>query len=235
MHLLTSVRRMLFIASGLLALGAAAFAAEPAVKTFDLPAGPAAETLKQFAAQSGREIVFSPQAVTQVTTQPVKGELTPAAALDAMLADTGLMASQDSKTGAFAVRKGDLPNAQRAAQVAKASVRPETSAQTQEGVVRLEQYEVLGSRIRQTEAMGPTPLNSYDSEYIRASGALTLSDFLRSLPQTYSGVAIGRSSAPSDLSMLGGTRVEGQLPIGQVIGGSPSLATECPSNRRFWR
>ncbi len=227
MQLLTSVRRTLSIAFCLFALGASASAAEPAVKTFDLPAGPAAETLKLFAAQSGREIVFAPQAVAKISTQAVKGDLTPAAALDAMLAETGLMATQDQKTGAFAVRKGDLPNVARAAQEAKASVRPETKSPAEEAIVSLEQVEVLGSRIRHADA-GPSPVQSFNYEDIRATGAFTLADFLRTVPQTYNGVGAGRNSAPDELNMAYGQRNENQVPQQPQVGASPFLDVNSP-------
>ena len=81
-------------------------AADEAKKTFSVPAGAAAQTLKQFAQQAGREIVFSPEVVGDVKTKAVQGELTPRAALDAMLAETGLVGAQEQKTGAFAVRRG---------------------------------------------------------------------------------------------------------------------------------
>lgn len=93
--------------SGLAALAAVLTlsAAEAARKNFDLPAGPAGETLKAFARQAGREIVFSAEAVGNIPTKVVFGEFTPREAIDQMLADTGLVASQDTRTGAFAVRK----------------------------------------------------------------------------------------------------------------------------------
>ena len=74
-------------------------------RSFDLPAGRAAQTLKQFAAQAGREIVFSTEVIGDVRTPAVRGELTPNDALLALLAGTGLIAGQDSRTGAIAVRK----------------------------------------------------------------------------------------------------------------------------------
>lgn len=80
-------------------------AADAAKKTFDVPAGDAVRTLKQFAAQAGSEIVFSPDVVGAVKTRAVLGQLTPREALEAMLADTGLVAGQEQKTGAFAVRR----------------------------------------------------------------------------------------------------------------------------------
>src|SRR4051812_24873097 len=78
-------------------------AADENRRAFDIPAGSAAQTLKQFAAQAACEIVFSPEVVAPVKTNAVQGELPPRTALEHMLADTGLVASQDQKTGAFAV------------------------------------------------------------------------------------------------------------------------------------
>ncbi len=60
----------------------------------------------------------------------------------------------------------------------------------------LEAFEVLGSRIRRTEVDGPSPVSVYNAEEIRASGAMNLADFMRTLPQTYSGVGAGRNSTP---------------------------------------
>ena len=85
-------------------LGSSLAAAAEAALSFDLPAGEAAQTLKQFAVQANREIVFATNAVSGVTTHAVKGEMTAATALDQMLIDTGLVATVDSKSGAFAVK-----------------------------------------------------------------------------------------------------------------------------------
>ena len=47
---------------------------------FDVPLGEARDTLKKFAQQAGREIVFSP--VGAIQTQAVKGQFTVREALD---------------------------------------------------------------------------------------------------------------------------------------------------------
>lgn len=85
-----------------------AFAAEATRRNFSVPAGAAAETLKQFATQAGSEIVFAPEVVGNAPTRAVNGSLTPREALDLMLVGSGLVASEDTKTGAFAVRKGTI-------------------------------------------------------------------------------------------------------------------------------
>src|SRR5690242_2442541 len=74
-------------------------------KSFNIPSGVAGQTLKQFAAQAGCEIVFSAALVSQVSTNAVEGEWSPNDALKQMLANTPLVATQDQKTGAIAVRR----------------------------------------------------------------------------------------------------------------------------------
>lgn len=82
-----------------------AFAAE-ASRTFDLPAGDAADTLRRFAQQAGREIVYPANEVRGHQTNAVRGELPVAEALRQLLAGTALVAELDRQTGAYAVRKG---------------------------------------------------------------------------------------------------------------------------------
>jgi len=91
-------------------------AAEATKKSFDLPAGDAATTLKAFTQQSGEQIVYPVEQMRGVKTNAVTGELSARAALDLMLKDTGLVAVQDEKTGALAVRRDPNPNASRVAQ-----------------------------------------------------------------------------------------------------------------------
>ena len=87
-----------------LTLATAVFAAA-SKKNFDLPAGDAVQTLKVFSEQSGEQIVYPVEQIRGQRTNAVRGELTAREALDAMLAQTGLVAVQDEKTGAFAVKK----------------------------------------------------------------------------------------------------------------------------------
>lgn len=92
-------------------------AAEAAKAAFDVPGDVAEKSLKRFSVQAGRNVLFSSSVTNGARTRAVKGEMTPREALDAMLAGTGLVAVQDSQTGAFSVRKETSdPNAPRAAQ-----------------------------------------------------------------------------------------------------------------------
>jgi outer membrane receptor for ferric coprogen and ferric-rhodotorulic acid len=132
-----------------LALAGAALlhaAEEAARKTFFLPVGSAEQTLKQFAEQAGRGVVFVVTAVKDVRTNAVQGELAPADALRQMLAGTPLVAEEDAKTGAFAVRKGAAdPNGGRAARSNPPSRRPDVSLaalEPGEETIQLSPFEV---------------------------------------------------------------------------------------------
>lgn len=83
-------------------LGAATAEAK---RSFDLPRGDAATTLRLFAAASGRSLVFAAEKVRGATTNAVRGEFTPREALDRMLTGSGLVAAQDAATGAFVVSR----------------------------------------------------------------------------------------------------------------------------------
>jgi len=80
-------------------------AAEAGKDTYALPAGDAEETLRLFIRQSGVQLLYPPTEVSGVTTNAVNGEFTPRQALDNMLAGTELDAVQDTRTGAFSVRR----------------------------------------------------------------------------------------------------------------------------------
>jgi iron complex outermembrane recepter protein len=107
---------------------ARAATAEPgATRSYDLPAGAAEQSLKLFSQQSGRGIVIGADTEKGVRTNAVKGDLTAQEALHKMLAGTGLIATRDEKSGAFAVQRENAgPNGPRTALTA-ASDRPNQS------------------------------------------------------------------------------------------------------------
>ena len=193
-----------------------ATAAEAGRKPYNLAAGDAAATLKQFSAQSGEQIVYPVAALAGAKTNAVSGDLTAREALDRMVAGTALVVVQDESTGALAVKRVAGPND---SGVVQPGVRPNLE-KTEATLIRLEKYEVLGSRIRQTEILGPSPVSSYNKEYIRDSGAMTLADFMNRLPQNYSGVASGRGSAPNELNPDFGQRTETSSPAFNFVLGA---------------
>ncbi|HWL14768.1 MAG TPA: TonB-dependent receptor, partial [Opitutus sp.] len=79
---------------------------------------------------------------------------------------------------------------------------------------------VLGSHIRRPDLEGPSPVSRYDRDYIEASGALRLADFLNLLPQNYTGSGSGRGSAPNDFNPEFGVRTETGVPPFSFIFGA---------------
>jgi hypothetical protein len=122
-------------------------AADAAVKPFDVPSGAASRTLKLFAQQSGREIVFSAESIGGTATNAVRGELTARDALDRMTAGTGLTVGVDEKSGLFSVRKETtVPNAPRATAAAPALARPSQDAGEEPKAVVLSPFEVSSDK-----------------------------------------------------------------------------------------
>jgi outer membrane receptor for ferric coprogen and ferric-rhodotorulic acid len=74
-------------------------------RTFQIPNGDAAVTLKRFSEQSGEQIVFPIDLVRGVKTNPVQGEMSAREALDQLVANTGLVVVVDARTGALTVSR----------------------------------------------------------------------------------------------------------------------------------
>ena len=74
-------------------------------RNYVLDAGDAVTTLRQFVEQSGEQVVYFVSNVRGVNTHAVVGSLPASVALERMLAGTDLIAEQDERTGAFAIRR----------------------------------------------------------------------------------------------------------------------------------
>lgn len=183
MRTIAPLRRIAcFLALLVTALG---FAAEPTLVSFDIPSDSAAKALKLFAQQSGSEVIIRSDKDGLVKTNAVRGEFTAAAALDALLKDTGLVADRHAKTGAFAIRSETETESKNVVRAVASDDRPvgkiETGANG-EKVLKLDTFEVFGRKtlnmdIRRT-ADDPQPYVVFNREQIGASGATSLEDFL---------------------------------------------------------
>ncbi|MBL9203568.1 MAG: TonB-dependent receptor [Opitutaceae bacterium] len=96
------------------------------------------------------------------------------------------------------------------------------ATETLSPAMKLEEVQVTGSRIRQTEIEGPSPVIQYDRRYIDSTGAMNLSDFLNYLPQNYSGISSGRGSTPNELNPEFGQRTESTTPLISTVTGAAS-------------
>lgn len=153
---------------------------EGAKKSYSLPAGDAAATLKQFVEQSGEQIVYVVDSVRGVQTKAVSGQLSAREALDQMLAETGLHIVQDQKTGALTVTRNGK-NDLRAAQTD--SDRPASKVKVEDGVVKLDTFEVMGSKLLNMDKPrsrdDAQPYVIFDRQTIERTGATNLEDLLR--------------------------------------------------------
>lgn len=199
------------VASFTIALSVAA--APTTKKTFDLPPGDAATTLKLYAQQSGEQIVYPLDQMRGVKTNAVKGELPSREALDQLLAGTDLVVVQDEKTGALSVRRDTRPNGE-GATLAKTDVRP-NSGKVQDGKLQLDKFQVIGRQIDGLNNKGllqggaDAPL--YHDVVTRADidrmGVSSIEELFRLLPQT-SSPANPLQEAVNNTQFTGGARLQ---------------------------
>lgn len=179
-----------------LCLAVVGFAAEAGRKNFNVPADDAAKALKQFAAQSGEQLLFSPSDVAGVKTLAIKGELTPRAALERMLEGTTLVVAQDKSTGALAVRKETAAEAKNAlsrpADAPAANTADARSTKIKDGTVQLDTFEVKERRIDglinkgilQAGADAPVYHSVIGRAEIERLGVTSVQELFRYIPQT---------------------------------------------------
>ncbi|HND61991.1 MAG TPA: STN domain-containing protein [Opitutaceae bacterium] len=76
---------------------------EPATGDFHLAAGEASVRLREFAEQSGRQVIFPTELVLGIKTPALDGHLKPREALEQLLAGSELTVWEDPQTGALAI------------------------------------------------------------------------------------------------------------------------------------
>jgi len=183
-----AVRAALLCCVSAVVFALGAFAAEPQKKSFDVPAGPAPAALKQFISQSGVQLLYVPGEVKDVQTKAVKGEFTPAEAIDVLLADTGLV-SHVADTGAISVSRAIDPNVARAIAQKNKSDRPQKTNPARgddnpdRDLIQLDTFEVFGRKtlnmdIRRTRD-DAQPYVTFERDSLERSGSHNLEDFLK--------------------------------------------------------
>jgi iron complex outermembrane receptor protein len=155
------------------------------IRSFDIPAGPAADTLKLFSAQSGSNLIAATDTVKGLRTVAVHGNYTPSAALSQMLGGSGLIAVRDAKSGSFTVRR-------------EGEIEKKAEGRT----LQLEKYEVTDRRVDglinkgllQAGADAPLYHNVVDRAEIERLGATSMEELFRFLPQTTTGVTSSQNT-----------------------------------------
>ena len=192
-------------------LGAATVEAK---RSFDLPRGDAATTLRQFAAAAGRSLVFVTDKVRGETTNAVRGEFTPRDALERMLAGSALEAAQDAATGALVVSRKRTAEAAPVAPVGQGEFHPDSDPKT---TTRPVKNTTLRTRLAAMLALLAPPLS--DAQTIppsdtKAEESVVLSPFL---------VTTERESGYQATSTLAGTRLNTSV---KELGASISIYTK---------
>ena len=190
---------------------------------FDIDAQELGAALNEFALQSNKEILFVEAETADKSAAKVSGTYAPAAALDLLLADTGLdyrVNELDTVlVGAAAEQRGasDSKNLtptpvlmaqnQTAAQT-EMSQPNEPSNSSDEAPLPLEEIIVTGTNIRGAAPVG-SPLLAIDRSEIDASGFATTQELVASLPQNFGGGATEETVFGNDagLNFAGGVAV----------------------------
>jgi outer membrane cobalamin receptor len=161
--------------------------AATAERDFDIPAQALSSALLRFAEQSDLQILFSQEDVAGMTSRPVRGRLTPEAAL-AQLLPQG--APRIEIAGDRVVRT-DLPRPQ--------------YADNESG----EEIVVTGTRIRGATPAGSNVL-SLDRDDVEATGRSTVQDILATLPQNFPG-------AQGEATQLGASDSRRNISFGSTV------------------
>lgn len=85
--------------------------AKEGTRRFDISAGDALTTLRQFAVQSGEQLIYQADTLEGVRTDAVQGRYTAREALGRMLVRTTLAVTQDATTGTLAITRIPRPDA----------------------------------------------------------------------------------------------------------------------------
>lgn len=195
------------------------FAADAKKHKFALPAAEAESSLKRFAAQSGREVIFVTESTKGIRTRAVNGEFTVQEALDQLLSGTPLVASENSASGALKIRReAVIPRPEKnAARATASSDRPSTrnGAETTadgEKAVKLDSFEVFGRKslnmdLRRTQD-DAQPYVVFERAQIENSNATNMEEFFKSrLPMNTRsqdfGQAIGSATPNSSVDLRG--------------------------------
>lgn len=155
---------------------------------FDVPAGDAPQTLKQFAQQAKREILFPVQPVGGVKTNAVVGELTVGEALAVLLRDTELSAVEDAVSGAIVVKRDNAANGQ-----GRRGEAAEKRAESGKETISLPEFRVstnldkgyrAGNSVSATRIETPIKdlpfaVSAFTEQFISDVGAHELKDILR--------------------------------------------------------
>lgn len=147
-----------------MAVGTVQAQAQTSPQPLDIRPGELKQALDDYARQTGINVVYRDDDLRGQTSRGVKGRLSAADGLDALLAGTALVAIR-SATGVAVVKRDDAGAA---------------------GNAEDAQIVVIGTNIRGA-TQGSSPSRQFDRGDIQRSGARTTQEFVQNLPQNFAG------------------------------------------------
>jgi iron complex outermembrane receptor protein len=210
------LRHALLAGAAIACLGGGAMA-QTQTHAYNIPAQAAPEALNRFANQSGLRILFPYEAVAGKRTRPVSGTMSEQAALDRLLADTGLV---------MVSREGDVVT------LGTARFQDPTPSVEAAPAVGLDEVVVTASRLNRADV--PTPLTVLSSEVLREGARANFIASLTDMPQfkaswspQVTGGSFAAASFSVDLRGLGSARslvlVDGRRLAGGYSNGAAGI------------
>ena len=189
-------------------------------QTFEITPQNLSSALTEFARQSGTEILYSPDIVSDKSSPGVRGKLDPMSALTRLLSDSGLTFTQTPQ-GAILLQSTTQPAAKMqtialvqesvGSSIETASPPPASSDDSTNAAraVRLEEVVVTGSQIRGVEQKF-SPVITATREELDRQGFSNVNDFILQLPQNFGGgVSPGDIQTPSSGINAAGANLRG--------------------------
>jgi iron complex outermembrane recepter protein len=165
------------------------------VARFDIPAQSLDKALLEFGVQAHMQIMFAwKPAIDRLRSPSIKGRYTARQALTALLKGTQIQYATHGHTITVVSdppQSAATPRPARDDTVAEPSVeqRKGTRSKSKEERPALEEVTVTGTYIRGTAPIG-SPLIEYSREAIDESGAATIEEFARQIPENFSGADV---------------------------------------------
>lgn len=212
-----SLRTRIRLGACALLVAFAAHAQQPPVRDFDVAAGDLKTALDAYLAQAGVQLIYKASDISGVSTNGVKGSLSPEAALTKLLEGTRLT-----------LRRG--------ADGAMVIVAPAARQSSDDAVREMDSVMITASRRREPAREVPMKVEAISSDKLLESGAKTMTEYINAQPGvdikslgspglatiSIRGVATGNSTGSSVGMYVDDVAVSGTSPIG----GSGSAALD---------
>ncbi|HEU5080735.1 MAG TPA: TonB-dependent receptor [Opitutaceae bacterium] len=168
--------------------------AEQTKINFNIAASEAAQTLKVFAQQAQREIIFSTKAVAGIKTNALQGEFTAREGLSILLAGTNLRVFEDEKTGSIAIDVAEAPKKTSAASaVSRPAVLGANSADPSptDETIQLSEFVVTGVFTRTKKQDVTASVSSVNASQLSKIVPVSAADLLWNVPSVYVNSSLG--------------------------------------------